>query len=230
MSTEQLPDGLQLAVNLLEGDRDAFVVCHRHPIHGLEQEDAEIAGEYLGAINAIRDEHAKRLTLQHHAADMAQQIEDLRFAAEAGGRRIAELEAERDALRAKLAAIEAQAAPDEEAAQTGFRAYDGSGWSETATPWQIWRDAVKWAISARHVPARAVPDWWRLVPVEPTREMISAARDAENCGNPEPHFSNAYRAMIAAAPEHKSTGCGACGDACAKSGSCRLADESPEAV
>lgn len=39
----------------------------------------------------------------------------------------------------------AQAVPDEHAVRTGFRSYDGSGWAATATPWQIWRDAVKWA-------------------------------------------------------------------------------------
>ena len=80
MSGEQLPDGLQLAVTLLEGDRDAFVACQRHPIHGLEADDEEIAGEYICAIDAIRAEHAKRLTLQHHAADLAQRVADLEAA------------------------------------------------------------------------------------------------------------------------------------------------------
>ena len=41
--------------------------------------------------------------------------------------------------------VPAQAVPDEHAVRTGFRSYDGSGWAATATPWQIWRDAVKWA-------------------------------------------------------------------------------------
>ena len=221
---EQLPDGLQLAVNTM-----LALGC----------------GE---SSDAIRAEHQQRVTLQHNAADLAQRIAELEaerantaahvasIARQLGDdalqvddiavrvlRLVAEHDtaksderhiyasyvsasSERDALRAKLAAIEAQAAPDEEAAQTGFRAYDGSGWSETATPWQIWRDAVKWAISARHVPARAVPDWWRLVPVEPTQEQwnagVRAARDymQETEGNSPAVI---YRAMIAAAPEHK---------------------------
>lgn len=60
------------------------------------------------ARDAIRAEHAQRVTLQHHAADQAQQIEDLRFAAEAGGRRIAELEAERDHAASHIASIACQ--------------------------------------------------------------------------------------------------------------------------
>ena len=63
MSTEQLPEGLKLAVNALEWH-------------------AESRDEYKVEIDAMRAEHAQRVTLQHHACDQAQ--------------RIAELEAERD--------------------------------------------------------------------------------------------------------------------------------------
>jgi hypothetical protein len=65
MSTEELPEGLQLA-------RDACSI--------LTQPDAS------NARSAIRNEHAQRVTLQHNAADLAQ--------------RVADLEAERDELRA----------------------------------------------------------------------------------------------------------------------------------
>ena len=58
MSTEQLT-GLQLAVKLLAqiGDNDS---------------DAAIA-----AVHDLADERAQRLTLQHHAADLAQRVADL---------------------------------------------------------------------------------------------------------------------------------------------------------
>jgi hypothetical protein len=58
MTTEQLPDGLQLAVEIIE---------------------STLAGPNARARarSAIRAEHAQRLTLQHHAADQAQRITDL---------------------------------------------------------------------------------------------------------------------------------------------------------
>ena len=62
---------------------------------------------------------------------------------------IAALTAERDDLQKRLDAAEKQfPPPNEETVREQFRAYDGSGWANTATPWQIWRDAVKWAIHA----------------------------------------------------------------------------------
>lgn len=45
MSAEQLPDGLQLAVRLLDGDRDAFIRGQVHPISGLApSEPSQTAG------------------------------------------------------------------------------------------------------------------------------------------------------------------------------------------
>lgn len=127
----KLPDGLQLAVKLLaqigndDSDR-AIAAVHAVMDHGQPGElpdglniAVEMIGEYAEsgtccsrrpavAIDAIRAEHAQRVTLQHNACDMAQQIEDLRFAAESGGRRIAELEAERDHTAAHVASIARQ--------------------------------------------------------------------------------------------------------------------------
>jgi hypothetical protein len=54
MNTEtKLPDGLQLAVDLLDAD-----------------------GEHYYA-KCVRDEHAQRLMLQHHAANLARRVADL---------------------------------------------------------------------------------------------------------------------------------------------------------
>ena len=41
-----------------------------------------------------------------------------------------------------------------------------------------------------------VPDGWRLVPIEPTKEMV----DAHISGMQSAGFSRAYREMLAAAP------------------------------
>jgi hypothetical protein len=68
----KLPDGLQLAERLIGVARD----------HAIFNEQREQCGV---AIDAIRAEHDQRLTLQHHAADLAQ--------------RVADLEAERDRLQ-----------------------------------------------------------------------------------------------------------------------------------
>lgn len=135
--------------------------------------------------DGCRVEHAQRLMLQHHAADMAQ--------------RVADLEAERDELRARLAEIEAQ-------------------------------EPVRWVANTQHSycatklyarPVPAIPDGWRLVPVEPTPEMLTAAarasmqhlidcifdpRRAHEVGSEEMcklTHAERYRSMIAAAPEYK---------------------------
>jgi hypothetical protein len=73
MNTEmKLPDGLQLAEFLMGVARD-------HAIFPEQREKCRVA------IDAIRAEHDQRVTLQHHAADLAQ--------------RVADLAAERDSLR-----------------------------------------------------------------------------------------------------------------------------------
>ncbi len=51
-----------------------------------------------------------------------------------------------------------------------------------------------------HIQRGAVPDGWQVVPKEPTPEMISYTKSVEHCGSREPHTSNIYRAMLAAAP------------------------------
>lgn len=58
MTTEQLPDGLQRAVNAIEWH-------------------SACCDEYKVEIDAIRAEHQQRLMLQHHAADQARRIADL---------------------------------------------------------------------------------------------------------------------------------------------------------
>ena len=102
----ELPDGLQLAATLLDGDRDAFICGQAHPVHGLAPSDEEIAAGYLTAIAAIRAEHAQRLTLQHHACDQAQRIADLETRRDTLKRLHDAAADERDALRVKVSDLE----------------------------------------------------------------------------------------------------------------------------
>ncbi len=48
--------------------------------------------------------------------------------------------------------------------------------------------------------AVAVPEGYALLPLTPTPEMLEAAYLAENCGYGAKHFTNAYLAMVKAAP------------------------------
>lgn len=79
-----------------------------------------------------------------------------------------------------------------------------------ASPWAEHAERtgafVKGAIWHAQQPSAAkVPDGWRLVPVEPTKEMIVSACMADNCKHMSlPNGENkrrAYRAMLAAAPQ-----------------------------
>ncbi|MGL5565442.1 MAG: hypothetical protein ACRDC4_06880 [Plesiomonas sp.] len=51
-------------------------------------------------------------------------------------------------------------------------------------------------------PEFKVPDGWRLVPVEPTDDMVNAAIKV-SLRNPSINGVPQYRAMLAAAPEYK---------------------------
>ena len=65
--------------------------------------------------------------------------------------------------------------------------------------------AIKWTLNPCPIgtdlylapPAQKVPKGWKLVPIEPTLEMIGAAEDQADC------LGDFYRAMLAAAPEYK---------------------------
>ena len=55
-------------------------------------------------------------------------------------------------------------------------------------------------------PAPSVPDGWKLVPIEPTQEMLDAGEDtfvSSLSGTPTSSPIAVYRAMLAAAPEAK---------------------------
>lgn len=100
--------------------------------------------------------------------------------------------AERDALRARLVVIEAQEPVAISKAGNLF-------WAGNPQDWR----GVDCSLYATPVPAQAVPAGWRLVPVEPTIAMCIAGDSprmlVDDC-TPTPAI---YRAMIAAAPEHK---------------------------
>lgn len=234
---EQLPDGLQLAIQY----------CNI----GTTQDRRNFAED------AIRSEHAQRLTLQHHACDQAQRIADLerhaanlvaeseakipamqaafeeRLTLDRANRllvkRIADLETkcvtlkelhdaaadERDALRARLAEIEAQ-----EPVMWQAR-FDDGGWQYCAkkhydavvadpSRWNKTRKYEVRALYARPVPAQAVPDAdgarfrWLC-------EDHSDSETREQCRSligrlPGMSYSAAVMsidAAMAAAPEHK---------------------------
>ena len=59
------------------------------------------------------------------------------------------------------------------------------------------REAAVLAKLAQQADRQRVPDGWKLVPVEPTWEMLEAALDCAA----KPSFREAYAAMLAAAPE-----------------------------
>ena len=52
-------------------------------------------------------------------------------------------------------------------------------------------------------PAPSVPEGWKLVPIEPTKEMRDAWDSAPICEDDDAEFRRAYSEMLAAAPETK---------------------------
>ena len=50
-------------------------------------------------------------------------------------------------------------------------------------------------------PAPIIPERWKLVPIEPTKEMRDAWDSAPICEDDDAEFRRAYSEMLAAAPE-----------------------------
>ena len=70
--------------------------------------------------------------------------------------------------------------------------------------WWMWQKA-RASLNAAHDQQVSVPDGWKLVPVVPTSEMISAGNDAAHAGGCDLYqltreVMNAYPAMLSAAP------------------------------
>jgi septal ring factor EnvC (AmiA/AmiB activator) len=133
MTTEQLPEGLNMAVAHIEELRG--IIATRYADHTGEVHPSRVRRTAMEvascdeAIDAIRAEHQQRVTLQHRAADQAQRIakleaENSKFRAwlaesneraeDFAGRVLRlddeneDLKAERDDLRARLDAMERQ--------------------------------------------------------------------------------------------------------------------------
>ena len=69
----------------------------------------------------------------------------------------------------------------------------------TTSPKNLWGDK---GVPLFLDPQPAIPDGWRLVPKEPTQEMVIEGCRSIHCpvsGTDEPYYT--YRAMLAAAPE-----------------------------
>ncbi len=65
------------------------------------------------------------------------------------------------------------------------------------------RLAAQWGyVPADAQPAPSVPEGWKLVPIEPTPTMITAALESSHAINAH-RAEHCYRAMLAAAPEAK---------------------------
>ena len=104
-------------------------------------------------------------------------------------------EKERDALRAKITEMERQ--------EIGFR--------ERCTPSSPTGYSNRFPLyalpGARPQPAPSVREGWKLVPIEPTEDMLRAMTDpfvAIN-GDNRKAFESAYTAMLAAAPKPEAT-------------------------
>ena len=50
---------------------------------------------------------------------------------------------------------------------------------------------------------KSAPDGWKLVPIEPTKEMRAAWDSSPICEDDDTEFRRAYSEMLAAAPEVK---------------------------
>ena len=67
-------------------------------------------------------------------------------------------------------------------------------------------EVAAWLCGIPAQPAPSVPDGWKLVPIEPTSEMLGAGEDTfvtTYTGTPVSAPIDVYRAMLAAAPEAK---------------------------
>lgn len=65
-------------------------------------------------------------------------------------------------------------------------------------------EVAAWLCGIPAQPAPSVPDGWKLVPIEPTKEMLKSGQ-AEwlDCAGADPSW-DVYQAMVKAAPETKS--------------------------
>lgn len=74
----ELPEGLSIAVEMIGEYVESVRLANRNPVTGNLSPHAEIDQRHsVIAIDAIRAEHHQRLTLQHHATDLAQRVADL---------------------------------------------------------------------------------------------------------------------------------------------------------
>ena len=133
---------------------------------------------------------------------------------------IKQLRKERDAMRAELDALRGQ---KDEALNTlckvfhageEFEGQDGMIMAVDLALWNEGCEAIERLVGgeedgaspyARPVPAQSVPEGWKLVPIEPTEDMMEAMTDffiAIN-GDCRKAFAQAYKAMLATAPEAK---------------------------
>lgn len=93
----------------------------------------------------------------------------------------------------------------EAATEAAYAAVVDGGWSSVKEMGvKMFQAGVAWQ-RAQSAPAGAVPGGWRLVPVEPTPEMLQAGADEPLAGDHDDDAPEDYRAvfkaMLAAAPQ-----------------------------
>lgn len=88
------------------------------------------------------------------------------------------------------------------AIQKSFELPEVEKWrsAEAVRAQMAYRNLVENALSAAPALPVAVPDGWKLVPIEPTRQMMSQGHFALG-GTDRGKFRRIYQAMLAAAPE-----------------------------
>ena len=113
--------------------------------------------------------------------------------------RLCTITKERDALQAKVVAMEKQEPVGKFTQHPSHGMWEQDGYSDNP-------DAKPLYLAPGAQPAPSVPEGWKLVPIEPTHEMLDAGEDTfvpTYTGTPVSAPIDVYRAMLAAAPEAK---------------------------
>ena len=102
-------------------------------------------------------------------------------------------------LRAKIEAMEKQ----EPVATVRINAINGNPSVDFVPGHRYLHHNDKLCLAHGAQPAPSIPEGWKLVPIEPTKEMRDAWDSAPICEDDDAEFRRAYSEMIAAAPEAK---------------------------
>ena len=140
----------------------------------LRQEFADYCVEVEPGIKARAPKLNQLETLAIIAMTLFQACKELKAEKAEQAARITALESERDAL---LAAAGREAVGSREAFESAWNQKNGQeNWGHEPTAKGLFEDGWN---AAFHAGARPVPEGFRIVPIEPTMEMLIAARNAD---------------------------------------------------